>query len=55
MAIQWYPGHMTSARKKAAETMEFIDVVIEGLMHDYRLLAITLSSMKCVSFVSALT
>ncbi|HEY8354803.1 MAG TPA: ribosome biogenesis GTPase YlqF [Methylophilaceae bacterium] len=29
MAIQWYPGHMTQARKKAAETMEFIDVVIE--------------------------
>jgi len=29
MAIQWFPGHMTSARRKAAETMEFIDVVIE--------------------------
>ena len=29
MAIQWYPGHMTSARKKAAETMATIDVVIE--------------------------
>jgi len=29
MAIQWYPGHMTSARKKAAETMALIDVVIE--------------------------
>lgn len=31
MAIQWYPGHMTQARKKAAETMEFIDIVIEVL------------------------
>jgi ribosome biogenesis GTPase A len=31
VAIQWYPGHMTSARKKAEETMEFIDVVIEVL------------------------
>lgn len=31
MAIQWYPGHMTAARKKAAETMEFIDVIIEVL------------------------
>jgi ribosome biogenesis GTPase A len=31
LAIQWYPGHMTSARKKAEETMEFIDVVIEVL------------------------
>ena len=31
MAIQWYPGHMTSARKKAGETMAFIDVVIEVL------------------------
>ncbi|MFT3850564.1 MAG: ribosome biogenesis GTPase YlqF [Propionivibrio sp.] len=29
MAIQWFPGHMTSARKKAAETMAAIDVVIE--------------------------
>ncbi len=31
MPIQWFPGHMTSARKKAAETMERIDVVIEVL------------------------
>ena len=29
MAIQWFPGHMTSARKKAAETMANVDVVIE--------------------------
>lgn len=29
MAIQWFPGHMASARKKAAETMARIDVVIE--------------------------
>lgn len=31
MPIQWFPGHMTSARKKAAETMERVDVVIEVL------------------------
>ncbi len=31
MAIQWFPGHMTSARRKAGETMEFTDVVIEVL------------------------
>ncbi|MDO8811383.1 MAG: ribosome biogenesis GTPase YlqF [Gallionella sp.] len=31
MSIQWFPGHMTSARKKAAETMSVIDVVIEVL------------------------
>lgn len=31
MTIQWFPGHMTSARKKAAETMASIDVVIEVL------------------------
>ena len=31
MAIQWFPGHMTSARSKAAETMARIDVVIEVL------------------------
>ncbi|MFA7300595.1 MAG: ribosome biogenesis GTPase YlqF [Sideroxydans sp.] len=31
MSIQWFPGHMTSAKKKAAESMERIDVVIEVL------------------------
>ncbi|MDX8400795.1 MAG: ribosome biogenesis GTPase YlqF, partial [Gallionellaceae bacterium] len=31
MAIQWFPGHMTSARRKAGETMERIDIVIEVL------------------------
>jgi len=29
MSINWFPGHMTSARRKAAETMALIDVVIE--------------------------
>ena len=29
MPIQWFPGHMTSARKQAAETMALTDVVIE--------------------------
>lgn len=31
MAIQWFPGHMNSAKNKAAETMEFTDVIIEVL------------------------
>jgi ribosome biogenesis GTPase A len=31
MAIQWFPGHMATARKKAAETMAQTDVVIEVL------------------------
>lgn len=31
MPIQWFPGHMASARKKAAEAMERTDVVIEVL------------------------
>ena len=31
MSIRWFPGHMVSARKKAAETMEKIDLVIEVL------------------------
>ncbi len=31
MAIQWFPGHMTSARRKAGETMEFTDVIVEVL------------------------
>lgn len=35
MSIQWFPGHMVSARKKAAETMEHVDIIIE--VHDARL------------------
>ena len=31
MPIQWFPGHMTTARKKAAETMAQTDVVVEVL------------------------
>ncbi|MEO6421693.1 MAG: ribosome biogenesis GTPase YlqF [Candidatus Nitrotoga sp.] len=31
MSIQWFPGHMVSARKKAAETMERVDMIIEVL------------------------
>lgn len=31
MTIQWFPGHMNAARRKAAETMERTDVVIEVL------------------------
>ena len=31
MTIGWYPGHMTAARRKAAETMATTDVVIEVL------------------------
>ncbi len=29
MTIQWFPGHMSSARKEAAKTMALTDVVIE--------------------------
>ncbi|HSG24321.1 MAG TPA: ribosome biogenesis GTPase YlqF [Azonexus sp.] len=31
MSIQWFPGHMTQARKKAAETLAMTDVVVEVL------------------------
>ncbi len=31
MAIQWFPGHMNKARKKIAEAMPAIDLVIEVL------------------------
>lgn len=31
MNIGWYPGHMVTARRKAAETMARIDVVVEVL------------------------
>ncbi len=43
MSIQWFPGHMASARKKAAETMAGIDVVIEVL--DARLPAASANPM----------
>lgn len=29
MSIQWFPGHMNAARKKAAEAMEKTDMVVE--------------------------
>lgn len=29
MTIQWFPGHMSSARKKAADSLARVDVVIE--------------------------
>ncbi len=31
MSVQWFPGHMNAARKKAAETMATTDLVIEVL------------------------
>ncbi len=31
MSIQWFPGHMNAARKKAAESMEEVDLVLEVL------------------------
>ncbi len=31
MSIGWFPGHMATARKKAAETLAIVDVVIELL------------------------
>ncbi len=31
MSIGWYPGHMAAARKKLAESMAEIDVVVEVL------------------------
>jgi len=31
MSIQWFPGHMNAARKKAAEAMEKTDLVVEVL------------------------
>jgi ribosome biogenesis GTPase A len=31
MSVKWFPGHMAASRKKAAETMAKIDVVVELL------------------------
>ena len=33
MPIQWFPGHMTQARKQAAEAMASTDVVIDCLLY----------------------
>lgn len=43
MTIQWFPGHMASARKKAAETLARADVVVEVL--DARLPAASCNPM----------
>ena len=29
MQIQWYPGHMTKARRMMAQNLSLIDVVVE--------------------------
>jgi ribosome biogenesis GTPase A len=31
MSIQWFPGHMNTARKEAAKTMAMVDVIVEIL------------------------
>ncbi len=31
MSIQWFPGHMNSARREAAKAMETVDVIVEVL------------------------
>jgi len=31
MSIQWFPGHMNTARREAVKTMETIDVIVEVL------------------------
>ncbi len=31
MSIQWFRGHMNTARKEAAKAMEVIDVIVEVL------------------------
>ena len=31
MSIQWFPGHMNTARREAGKTMQAIDVIIEVL------------------------
>ena len=49
MSIQWFPGHMTSARKKAAESMERIDVVIEVLIAPKNIDVPTLSGGATIS------
>ena len=43
MAINWFPGHMVAAQKKAAEALADIDVVIEVL--DARSPAATVNPM----------
>src|SRR5436305_251661 len=34
MAIDWFPGHMLTAKKEAAKTLRIVDVFIEN--HDAR-------------------
>ena len=32
MEIQWYPGHMTKARRQMQEDMKLIDLIIHPLL-----------------------
>ena len=40
MTIQWFPGHMTRARRQIQDKLKLIDVVIELLDEDYRYLVV---------------
>ena len=37
MTIQWFPGHMTKARRQIQDKLKLIDIAIELLMHVFRI------------------
>ncbi len=39
MHFQWYPGHMTKARRMMQENIKLIDIVVELVDAEYHLAA----------------
>lgn len=37
MHFQWYPGHMTKARRMMQENIKLIDIVVDWWMPEYHL------------------
>ena len=43
MQFQWYPGHMTKAKRQMQEDIKLIDLVIELVVSKYQLIRSYLS------------
>ena len=48
MQFQWYPGHMTKAKRQMQEDIKLIDLVIDWWMQEYHLQAVTRILMNWV-------
>ena len=46
MNFQWYPGHMTKAKRQMQEDIKLIDLVIELVMQEFHFPAVIRISMS---------